>query len=302
MGTQSDFEDNIPLALTIPRTPVPEVHNPGKDSRSTKKLVLVSGRKYYRRAANRKNGETYFNLVKDDIIDSSELTITFDNGNILRKSDQAYKGKLLPGRRKIVVNQSPISHNLTIPLSLAGKRNPSPPKKTTGTDQFQLMQGNSRTDRPTQVSGPSTDPLVTHDLSRNTSGSSSSLNLNSWEVIVDDYFDDMTINNEPLSQQADSGSNQRLRFTGDDHIQPTRPNLTGSTEHPMVMDVPDAVTIKGSEINPILRDSTPVEPSPVEHQPRQSRPRRNVGPPKIFGDRPKKWSDRSSVDGTGRQF
>ena len=46
------------------------------------------------------------------------------------------------------------------------------------------------------------------------------------------------------------------------------------------MDVPDAVKIEGSENNPILLDSTP-----VEHQPRQSMQRRNVGPPKFFGDR-----------------
>ena len=114
------------------------------------------------------------------------------------------------------------------------------------------------------MSGPSTDPLFTLDLSRNTSGSSSSLNFNSWDGIIDNYFDDMTNNNVPLSHQADSGSNQGLSFTGDDHTQSTRPNLTGSTEHPSVGDAPDAATIESSEKNPILLDSTPEEPSPVE--------------------------------------
>ena len=66
MGTQSDSKDNLPLALKTPWTPVPEVHNPGKGSRSTKNLV--SGGTYYTRAAIRKNGEPYFNLVKEDII------------------------------------------------------------------------------------------------------------------------------------------------------------------------------------------------------------------------------------------
>ena len=75
----------------------------------------------------------------------------------------------------------------------------------------------------------------------------------------------MTNTNVPLSLQADSGSNQGLSFTGDDHTQSTRPNLTGSTDHPVVMDVPDAVTKEGSENNPILLDSTSEEPSPVEH-------------------------------------
>ena len=88
----------------------------------------------------------------------------------------------------------------------------------------------------------------------------------------------MTSTNVPLSQQADSGSNQGLSFTGDDHNQSTRPKLTGSTENPAVVDAPDAATIEGSEKNQTLLDSTPEELSPVEQQPRPSRPYRNVGP------------------------
>ena len=92
----------------------------------------------------------------------------------------------------------------------------------------------------------------------------------------------MTNKNVPIGQQADSGSNQGLSFTGDDQTQSTRPNLTGSTEHSVIIDVQDAATKEGSENNPILLDSTPEEPSPVEHQPRQFRQSRN---PKFFGDR-----------------
>ena len=62
--------------------------NPDKGSRSIKKLVF--GGKYYRGAANIKNGEPYFILVKQDVIDSSEHTITLDNGHILRKSYISY--------------------------------------------------------------------------------------------------------------------------------------------------------------------------------------------------------------------
>ena len=94
----------------------------------------------------------------------------------------------------------------------------------------------------------------------------------------------MTNNNVPLSQQADSRSNQGLSFTGEDHTQSTRPNLTGSTEHPAVVDEPDEATIEGYEKNPIMLDSTPEEPSPLKQQPRTSRPRRNVGPQKFFGE------------------
>ena len=61
----------------------------------------------------------------------------------------------------------------------------------------------------------------------------------------------------PLSQQANSRSKKGLSFTGDDHFQSTRPNLTGSTEHPAVISEPDAATIEGSEKNPSLSDSIP---------------------------------------------
>ena len=90
------------------------------------------------------------------------------------------------------MNQSPTGHNLTVPSSLAEKKKLSRPKKTIGTDQTQLHQGTSRADRPTQVSGPSTDPLSTRYLSRNTSGSSSILSFNSRDGMIDDFFDDMT--------------------------------------------------------------------------------------------------------------
>ena len=101
---------------------------------------LVSGGKCYIRAANRKNVEPYFNLVKDDVIDSSEHTITLDKHLILLKSDLAFKGNFPPGPKKTATNQPPIGHNLIVPSSLAGKRKQSPPKKTFGRDQTQLKR------------------------------------------------------------------------------------------------------------------------------------------------------------------
>ena len=58
------------------------------------------GGNLYRKVSNRKNRDLYFNLVKKDIIDSSEHTITFDNGLVLRKSDLAIKGKYSQGLKK----------------------------------------------------------------------------------------------------------------------------------------------------------------------------------------------------------
>ena len=111
-----------------------------------------------------------------------------------------------------------------------------------------------------------------NDLSRNTSGSLSSLDLNSWDGILDDYFDDMKNNNVPVDQRADSGSNHELSFTGDDHTHSTTLNHTHSA------------TRERSEKNPILLESTPEKLSPVRHQSKPSRPRRNVEPPKFFGE------------------
>ena len=56
----------------------------------------------YRRATNSKNGDPYFNLVKKDIIDCSDYTITLENGHILRKSCLAVKGKFFPVSRNRV--------------------------------------------------------------------------------------------------------------------------------------------------------------------------------------------------------
>ena len=88
------------------------------------------GGNLYRRPTNRKNGNPYFNLVKKDIIDSSEHSITLDNGHILRKSDLAIKRKILPSPNKIVVTQPPTGHRLHSHSSLAGKRKLSPTKKS----------------------------------------------------------------------------------------------------------------------------------------------------------------------------
>ena len=80
------------------------------------------GGNLYRGVSNRKNRDPYFNLVKKDIIDSSENTITLDNGHVLIKSDLAIKGKILPGPKKIIVNQTPTGHKPHTHSSLAGKK------------------------------------------------------------------------------------------------------------------------------------------------------------------------------------
>ena len=124
----SDPEGNLPLARTITTNSTAEGNQQYPGSLSKRKSVM--GGNLYRRVTYRKNRDPYFNLVKKDIIDSSEHTITLDNGHILRKSDLANKGKILLGHNKIVVTQTPTGHRLHSHSSLAGKRKLSPPKKS----------------------------------------------------------------------------------------------------------------------------------------------------------------------------
>ena len=195
----------------------------------------------------------------------------------------AIKGKLLPGPKKISVNQPSIGHNSHVRSSLAGKSKLSPPKKTIVTDNLQLRQGTSGAGKPTQTSDSPIDAETTQDLINISSESSSSLSLNSWDGIIDDYFDDMTNNNLPLSHPAES--NNWLSVTGDAHSPQTRPNLSLNTDQPAIIEVPDSTEIEGLENSPILLDNAPEGVAPLISQPIHSKLRRNVGSPQFFGDR-----------------
>ena len=173
----------------------------------------VMGGNLYRGVSHRKNRDPYFNLVKKDIIDSSENTITLDNGHVLIKSDLAIKGKILPGPKKIIVNQTPTGHKPHTHSSLAGKKKKlSPPKKAVSTPSGHSGQSTSRASNTRAGISAPTVSVATQDSSRISSGSSSSLNLDSWDEIIDDYFDDVTNNN--ITQNHHSESNQGLSVTG----------------------------------------------------------------------------------------
>ena len=94
----SDPEDNLPLSRTFTLNTNPDNNKQASEPLAKRKSVM--GGNLYRKVPNRKNRDPYFILVKKDIIDSSEHTITLDNGQVLRKSDLAIKGKKLPGAKK----------------------------------------------------------------------------------------------------------------------------------------------------------------------------------------------------------
>ena len=137
----SDPEDNLPLSRTVTTNTNADHIKQAPEPLSKRKAVMRGN--LYRKVSNRKNRDPYFNLVKRDIIDTSEHTITLDSGHVLRKSDLAIKGKILPGPKKIVVNQTPTGHKLHTHSNLAGKRKLSPPKKAVTTPSGQSRQGTS---------------------------------------------------------------------------------------------------------------------------------------------------------------
>ena len=106
----SDPEDNLPLSRTVTLNTTPDDIN--QSSKPLAKSKSVMGGNLYRKVSNRKNRDPCFNMVRKDIIDSSEHAITLDNGHVLRKSDLAIKGKIFPGPKKIIVNQTPTGHKL----------------------------------------------------------------------------------------------------------------------------------------------------------------------------------------------
>ena len=180
----SDPKDNLPLSRTATLNTNPDGIIQTSEPLAKRKAVM--GGNLYRKVSNRKNRDPYFNLVKKDIIDSSEHTITLDNGHVLRKSDLAIKGKILPEPKKIIVNQTSTGHKHHTHSSLAGKKKLSPPKKDVSTPSGHSGQGTSRAfNTRAGISAPSVS-VPTQDSSRIFSGSSSSLNLDSWDRIIDD--------------------------------------------------------------------------------------------------------------------
>ena len=276
----SDPEENLPLARTFSLRTTPEDTTRTLDPLGKRKAV--TGGNLYRKVSNRKNGDPYFNLVKKDIIDSSEHTITLDNGHVLRKSDLAIKGKILPGPKKILVNRTPTGHNTHIHSSLAGKRKLSPPKKAGSISAGHSRQGTPRTEIISSGTSAPTASPATQDSLKLSSGSSS-LNLDSWDGIIEDYFDDVTNNNVP--QMPYTETNQGLSITGHAETPPLSSEGTANNDSREIVVIHDANTSEGSQDNPIMIDSIPEQTTSVTPKTRNSRPRRNVGPPQFYGNR-----------------
>ena len=159
----------------------------------------------------------------------------------------------------------------------------SPPKKSVVAPSLHSDQGTSGAGRNISSTGAPTVAEATQDLTRSSSGSSSSLNLNPWDGIIHSYFDDVTNNNLPQSHQPEF--NQGLSVTGTADSPHLSSKLSVNTDLREIINVPDSAEIEGSEENSILIDSIPKAATNPTTQQRQSGPRRNLGPPQFYGNR-----------------
>ena len=180
------------------------------------------------------------------------------------------------------MNQTPTGHNIHIHSSLAGKRKLSPPKKVGSTTTGHSRQGTPRTEITRAGTSAPTASSATQDSPRFSSGSSS-LNLDSWDGIIEDYFDDVTNNNVP--QNPHTESNQGLSITGHVESPLLSSEWTANNDPREIVVIHDANTPEGLQDNLIMVDSIPEQTTSVTPKTQNSRPRRNVGPPQFYGNR-----------------
>ena len=106
----------------------------------------------------------------------------------------------------------------------------------------QSGQGTPGAGETKPLSDSPTDAETSQDPIRISSGSTSSSNLNSWDGIIDDYFDGMT--NIKLPQSHQSESNQGLSFTGIADSPHLRPHLSVNTDQREIINVTDTAEIE----------------------------------------------------------
>ena len=153
MDLSSDSEANIPLARISSenrKIPIPTAQR-----RQSSQMKLTTRGILFRKFKNRKYGDPYFNPVNEPIVDSSDHTVTLENGHSLRTSHLAIKVKLFPGPPKILVNPPPRGTYSVTNTSLPGKRKIPPPKKTTRANSQKRMAFANRTPTPGTTQAPS---------------------------------------------------------------------------------------------------------------------------------------------------
>ena len=175
------------------------------------------------------------------------------------------------------MNQTPTGHKLHTHSSLSGKRKLSPSKKAVSTPAGHSGQGTSKTFNTRAGTSAQTVSAASQNSSTIYSGSSSYLNLDSWDGIIDDYFDDVTNNN--ILQCHLSESNQGLSVTGTVESPHPSSEMPANTDPREIVVIHDSTTTEGSQDNPILLDSTP------EHTDSPTIKLQNSTPSQFYGNR-----------------
>ena len=246
-----------PLTLTHSAIPRLTCQDPVKSADPRRNLALEVISNNYRKSANRKNGDPDFNLVKDNIVEYSDLQFCFIMVTSCVNSIYRSKENCSPVLRKSYGNLHPlciIQHFLRV----WQEKGNSPPIKTIGREHSSGSVLQKRT--PTRTHDPTTELVVIHESAHNTSGSSSYLNLNSWDGIIEDYFDDVSNNHMPFRQEARSGPNHEISITGGESTHRMPSHSVRPAEHPLGGDLLETSLRAGSENNPIQLDSTPKIP------------------------------------------
>ena len=153
---------------------------------------------------------------QEAILDSSDQIVILENGHILQKLDLAIKEKYIRVLLKSLLIHKLRGTDSVKTLSSAGKRKMSPPKKTIRANNLKRTTFGNTTPTPGTTQTPSEMVIIPESpqKSSGSSSSSSSLNLNSWDGLIDVYFEDVSNNNIPIRQELASNYNVDLSVVG----------------------------------------------------------------------------------------
>ena len=133
-------------------------------------------------------------------------------------------------------------------FSLAGKRKLPLQKKARWTSPIKTTPGQVRTASTVVETRLPAETKVILVSPQNTSGSfSASLNLYSWNRLIDDYFDEISNNNAPTCQDSNTDPNLDLSLTSGEKV--TYPDATqssGPTDADQVDLLPGASTTRST--------------------------------------------------------
>ena len=224
------------------------------------------GGNWFRRTANRREGEPYFKPLGGKPLSDTKHTVTLDNGHVIRKSDLAFN-KIQPTAPRTF---SAIPNSLINNNDLTGKRKRNSPSKrpdsNVGGPSTSYTSTGGKTNKRRRTNTPSTkgSKFAFNSLD-------SSLELDLWDKVIDDYLDTKaeTVCNTPTVNLHSDLDQPRSTVQSQTNTQTTITMPTGTSDDPIRVDSSPEKTVE-----------TPKTPIAIKH-----RAKRNPGPSKFYGDR-----------------